>query len=205
MPVCLSPHSPTVPLSPALPRPTSPLFWTSACCWRPFLFAFWERKTASYPGSRRIQRFLLLTSAGDNKENVSFPRGSAGPAGPLLSSPCFSLFRSAGEGAEIEYHFTESEKTPMDFVNFVVALSPILVVLVGILGFKQSAKRVSPIACLDADPGLHLLQRHRRQLCRQRQDPRSPSLEGHQRGSQDRAHGLRRVHHSEPAARDRRH
>ena len=34
----------------------------------------------------------------------------------------------------------------MDFVNFVMALSPILVVLVGILGFKQSAKRVSPIA-----------------------------------------------------------
>ena len=34
----------------------------------------------------------------------------------------------------------------MDFVNFVMALSPILVVLVGILGFKQSAKRVAPIA-----------------------------------------------------------
>ena len=34
----------------------------------------------------------------------------------------------------------------MEFVNFVMALSPILVVLVGILGFKQSAKKVSPIA-----------------------------------------------------------
>ena len=34
----------------------------------------------------------------------------------------------------------------MEFVDFVMALSPILVVLVGILGFKQSAKKVSPIA-----------------------------------------------------------
>lgn len=34
----------------------------------------------------------------------------------------------------------------MDFVNFVMALSPILVVLVGILGFKQSAKKVAPVA-----------------------------------------------------------
>lgn len=34
----------------------------------------------------------------------------------------------------------------MDFVNFVMALSPILVVLVGILGFKQSAKKVAPAA-----------------------------------------------------------
>lgn len=34
----------------------------------------------------------------------------------------------------------------MEFVNFVMAFSPILVVLVGILGFKQSAKKVSPIA-----------------------------------------------------------
>ena len=32
----------------------------------------------------------------------------------------------------------------MDFVNFVMALSPILVVLVGILGFKQSAKGSPP-------------------------------------------------------------
>ena len=36
----------------------------------------------------------------------------------------------------------------MAFVNFVMALSPILVVLVGILGFKQSAKRVAPVALL---------------------------------------------------------
>lgn len=36
----------------------------------------------------------------------------------------------------------------MEFVNFVMALSPILVVLVGILGFKQSAKKVSPVAFL---------------------------------------------------------
>lgn len=34
----------------------------------------------------------------------------------------------------------------MDFLNFVMALSPILVVLVGILGFKKSAKTVSPVA-----------------------------------------------------------
>lgn len=34
----------------------------------------------------------------------------------------------------------------MQFVDFVMALSPILVVLVGILCFKQSAKRVAPIA-----------------------------------------------------------
>ena len=34
----------------------------------------------------------------------------------------------------------------MQVVNFVMALSPILVVLVGILAFKQSAKRVAPAA-----------------------------------------------------------
>ncbi len=34
----------------------------------------------------------------------------------------------------------------MDFLNFVMALSPIIVVLVGILGFRQSAKRVAPVA-----------------------------------------------------------
>ena len=34
----------------------------------------------------------------------------------------------------------------MDFLNFLMALSPIAVVLVGILGFKKSAKTVSPIA-----------------------------------------------------------
>ena len=36
----------------------------------------------------------------------------------------------------------------MDFVNFLMALSPIVVVLVGILGFKKSAKTVSPAALL---------------------------------------------------------
>ena len=34
----------------------------------------------------------------------------------------------------------------MQVINFLVALSPIVVVLVGILCFKQSAKRVAPIA-----------------------------------------------------------
>ena len=34
----------------------------------------------------------------------------------------------------------------MVFLNFVMALSPIIVVLVGILGFRQSAKRVAPVA-----------------------------------------------------------
>ena len=34
----------------------------------------------------------------------------------------------------------------MDFLNFLMALSPIVVVLAGILGFKKSAKTVSPIA-----------------------------------------------------------
>ena len=36
----------------------------------------------------------------------------------------------------------------MEFLSLVMALSPILVVLIGILGFKQSAKKVSPIAFL---------------------------------------------------------
>ena len=36
----------------------------------------------------------------------------------------------------------------MDFLNFVMALSPIIVVLVGILGFRQSAKRVAPVALI---------------------------------------------------------
>ena len=45
----------------------------------------------------------------------------------------------------------------MDFLNFLMALSPIVVVLVGILGFKKSAKTVSPIAlALDAYPCLYL-------------------------------------------------
>lgn len=34
----------------------------------------------------------------------------------------------------------------MEFLNFVMALSPIVVVLVGILAFHQSAKKVAPIA-----------------------------------------------------------
>lgn len=34
----------------------------------------------------------------------------------------------------------------MQFMNFVFALSPLIVVLVGILGFKQPAKRVAPLA-----------------------------------------------------------
>lgn len=34
----------------------------------------------------------------------------------------------------------------MNILNFVMALSPIVVVLVGILAFHQSAKRVAPIA-----------------------------------------------------------
>ena len=33
----------------------------------------------------------------------------------------------------------------MEFLNFVMALSPIIVVLVGILGFRQSAKKVAPV------------------------------------------------------------
>ena len=34
----------------------------------------------------------------------------------------------------------------MEFFNFVMALSPIVVVLVGILAFHQSAKKVAPVA-----------------------------------------------------------
>lgn len=34
----------------------------------------------------------------------------------------------------------------MQFMNFVFALSPLIVVLVGILGFKQPAKRVASLA-----------------------------------------------------------
>lgn len=36
----------------------------------------------------------------------------------------------------------------MEFLNFVMALSPIIVVLVGILGFRQSAKKVAPVALI---------------------------------------------------------
>lgn len=32
----------------------------------------------------------------------------------------------------------------MEFLNFIMALSPIIVVLVGILGFRQSAKKSGP-------------------------------------------------------------
>lgn len=36
----------------------------------------------------------------------------------------------------------------MEFLNLVMALSPIIVVLVGILGFRQSAKKVAPVALI---------------------------------------------------------
>lgn len=36
----------------------------------------------------------------------------------------------------------------MEFLNFVMTLSPIIVVLVGILGFRQSAKKVAPVALI---------------------------------------------------------
>lgn len=36
----------------------------------------------------------------------------------------------------------------MELLNFVMALSPIIVVLVGILGFRQSAKKVAPVALI---------------------------------------------------------
>ena len=36
----------------------------------------------------------------------------------------------------------------MEFLKFVMALSPIIVVLVGILGFRQSAKKVTPVALI---------------------------------------------------------
>ena len=50
----------------------------------------------------------------------------------------------------------------MEFLNFVMALSPIIVVLVGILGFRQSAKKVAPVApYMDAGAGFYLLQYHR--------------------------------------------
>lgn len=62
----------------------------------------------------------------------------------------FSLFLvRPAKKAEIDPpipHFSEREIPPMDFLNFLMALSPIVVVLVGILGFKKSAKTVSPIA-----------------------------------------------------------
>ena len=51
----------------------------------------------------------------------------------------------------------------MEFLNFVMALSPIIVVLVGILGFRQSAKKSGlggPY--MDAGAGFYLLQYHRR-------------------------------------------
>lgn len=45
----------------------------------------------------------------------------------------------------------------MSFLNFLIALSPIIVVLVGILAFHQSAKSRAHRPDLDADPRLHLL------------------------------------------------
>lgn len=51
----------------------------------------------------------------------------------------------------------------MEFLNFVMALSPIIVVLVGILGFRQSAKKSGPgDPYMDAGVGFYLLQYHRR-------------------------------------------
>lgn len=54
----------------------------------------------------------------------------------------------------------------MEFLNFfVMALSPIIVVLVGILGFRQSAKKSGPGGpYMDAGAGFYLLQYHRRVL-----------------------------------------
>lgn len=44
----------------------------------------------------------------------------------------------------------------MDFLNFLMALSPIVVVLVGILGFKIRKNRLAHRPCLDAYPCLYL-------------------------------------------------
>lgn len=50
----------------------------------------------------------------------------------------------------------------MDFLNFLMALSPIVVVLVGILGFKKIRKnRLAHRPCLDAYPCLYLFQPRR--------------------------------------------
>jgi len=60
-------------------------------------------------------------------------------------------------------------------------------------------------AFVDPVSRLHLLQPRRRNICRKCQGARSAGLEGHQGGPQDRADGLRRIYHSEPSARNRRH
>ena len=53
----------------------------------------------------------------------------------------------------------------MEFLNFVMALSPIIVVLVGILGFRQSAKKSGPSGpYMDAGAGIYILQCYRRNL-----------------------------------------
>ena len=49
---------------------------------------------------------------------------------------------------EVKKTEVKKEKKKMQFVNFVFALSPLIVVLVGILGFKQPAKRVAPLALI---------------------------------------------------------
>ena len=93
----------------------------------------------------------------------------------------------------------------MDFVNFVMALSPILVVLVGILGFKQSAKRVSPIALVWTLILAFTYFNVTGASFADNVKTLDPLVwKGIKEGLKI-AHGLRRVHHSEPAARDRRH
>lgn len=45
-------------------------------------------------------------------------------------------------------HQDRKREAITEFLNFVMALSPIIVVLVGILGFRQSAKKVAPVALI---------------------------------------------------------
>ena len=45
-------------------------------------------------------------------------------------------------------HQDRKREAIREFLNFVMALSPIIVVLVGILGFRQSAKKVAPVALI---------------------------------------------------------
>ncbi len=59
-------------------------------------------------------------------------------------------------------HQDRKREAIMEFLNFVMALSPIIVVLVGILGFRQSAKKSGPGGpYMDAGAGFYLLQYHR--------------------------------------------
>ena len=90
----------------------------------------------------------------------------------------------------------------MEFINFVMALSPIVVVLVGILAFHQSAKKVAPVALVWTLILAFTYFNVTGATFKENVATYDPLVWKGLRRPQDRADGLRRLCHFESSARD---